>query len=119
MKVLTTLVISLLIFQAQLVLAVDDLNDEFRGTWETAPYLSQLGRVITKYTFKENGGCAVSMRFLDAKIREFEEVGSCRFEDGKLTLKNRNGLFVNTYVFSNDVLTITEKNGDSYNLKRE
>lgn len=94
-------------------------SEMFFGTWETEPYLSQLGTVITKFYFKENKECSMSIRFLDAKLNEIEQNGFCNFNDRELEIKNKNGVFINTYTFINGILTITEKNGDTYKLKRK
>ncbi len=108
-----------LLIIAENLLAEDGVKTYLYGTWRTAPYLSQLGRVITKYTFGKDGECTVSLQFLDAKISEMKEVGVCEFSSDELIMKNHNGTFVHTYALSINGLTITEKNGDVYELEKE
>jgi hypothetical protein len=48
-----------------------------------------------------------------------KEKGICEFKEDKLIIRNRNGVFVNTYTLFNNILTITEKNGDTYKLQKE
>lgn len=109
----------LLVFQGTKVQGSDNFSENLFGIWETEPSTSQLGTIITKYNFKDNDECVVSVKFLDAKLNEIEEKGFCKFKRGKLIITNRNGVFKNTYSFSNGILTITEKNGDTYKLKRK
>ncbi len=80
---------------------------------------AQLGTLITKFNFKDNNECIMSIKFLDAKLGEMQEKGFCYFKEGELRLENRNGVFTNTYTFLNGILTITEKNGDTYKLIRK
>lgn len=91
----------------------------FHGTWKTEPYLSQMGRVITGFTFENNDECTVTIKLLDTTLDEMKEKGICEFKEDKLIIRNRNGVFVNTYTLFNNILTITEKNGDTYKLQRE
>ena len=119
MKITQTLVALMLAFQATNIQSSEISFDNLLGIWETEPYLSQLGVVVTQFYFKDNNECTISINFLNAKLNEIAEKGFYEFKEGELIIRKRNRDFFHTYTLIKGILTITEKNGDTYILKRK
>lgn len=96
-----------------------DAIDKISGIWLTEPYLSQMGNIALRYDFKSNNECIIFMTFLDAKIPELIDKAFCEFKDDTLAIKNKNGVFFHTYTLRDGILTIKEKSGETYRLKRK
>ena len=94
-------------------------HNKLIGDWETKPYLSQLGTVVTGFTFTESGSCTVKIEFIDAKIPTVSKNGIYKVKGNILEIQEGDEIFSHTFNFEKNLLIIKESNGDSYQLLRK
>lgn len=88
------------------------------GHWTSDPTLSQLGRIVHTYDFAPDGTFAASFEFVDAKIPAMTSKGTYDTATRTLHAEGKSAGTDMTYAFDGDVLVLTERNKDSYRLKR-
>lgn len=101
-------------------LAFSEDSNKLIGEWETEPILSQLGRIVINYSFKDNKSFTGIVTFIDAELPNEPITGEYVIKDNNLILKLDDERTVSSiFYFEKELLVIDENGNDIFRFSRK
>lgn len=93
-------------------------ESEIFGKWKSQPYVSQMGKAISYYSFNNDGTFSQKMSLLDANF-EMVEKGTFFTKNNYIYFEIRNKTRKEQYILKEDVLTIFDGPKTRIDMYRE